>query len=593
MYTKKVSSIKRCLDAAYHSSPYMFILNNISTLILGIFYGISIYSMTVLINGIQIAIMKGDGIQKPLLIFCLVNVSLILLSSIRSYSNQKFILKFDYYLNYKFIEKCKQMQLKDFETEETYDLVARANNLGKEKVMQTQSHVLQLIESVVAIISVISVILKFDNLIWTVVLIIPFISTLANMKLGKYSYQIERKNITNNRQVSYINYLLSNNIAIKEIISFNIGDYFLNKFKKSMKEVIRENEKIINKYTIYNFILEILEVFVKLWIVIRTVFLSINGESLIGDVMGFIYSLDLIQSKFKFTLISLSEIYKDKLYIEDFFEFLDKEINNKNSNVQLKTKIKNISVRDLNFSYSSQHVKTLSKVNIEFKINQPTAIVGVNGSGKSSLIKILVGLYQDYEGNILINDTNIKEFDIDSYRRKIGVIFQDYNKYEMNLRENIAFSNLDVMYNDEFLKNALNIVGMSSLLNAFKDGLDTQMGHWFGGEELSKGQWQRIALARMLVRDADVIILDEPTSALDPIIEREIFDLINELAKDKILILITHRIENLLKYDPWFVIMENGETVAQGKKEQLNNEKKFINLINNNLNYDKEIIQNT
>lgn len=587
MKRKKVSSIKRCLDEAYRSSPYIFILNIISTLILGIFSGISIYSITILVNGIQSAIIMGDEMQGPLLIFCLVNVALILLSSISSYSNQKFILKFDYYLNYKFVKKCNQMQLKDFETEETYDLIARANNLGKEKVMQTQSHVLQLIESIVSIISVISIILKFNNLIWTVVLIVPFISTVINMKLGKYSYQIERKNITNNRQVSYINYLISNNIAIKEIISFNIGDYFLNKFKKSMKEVIRENEKIINRYTICNFILEILEVFIKLWIVVSTVISSINGKSLIGDVMGFIYSLDLIQSKFKFTLINLSEIYKDKLYTEDFFEFLDKNINDINSIVQLKTKVKNIKIRDLNFSYNGQHVKTLNKINIEFKLNRPTAIVGVNGSGKSSLIKILAGLYQDYEGDILINNTDIKEFDIKSYRRKIGVIFQDYNKYEMNLRENIASSNLDVMYDDELLKNTLNIVGMSFLLDAFKDGLDTQMGHWFGGEELSKGQWQRIVLARMLVRDADVIILDEPTSALDPIIEREIFDLINELAKDKILILITHRIENLLKYDPWFVIMENGEIVLQGQKEELIKEKKFKNLINSNVDSNK------
>jgi len=578
-YEKNFLIIKRCLDAAYHSYPSMFILNIISTLMLGIFSGISVYSMTILVNGIQKVIASGYGIQRPIIVFSIINIILILLSSIRTYSNQKLILKFDFFLDYEFIKKCKQMELKDFETEDTYDLIARASNMGKEKVIQTYTHVLQLTESIVAIISVISIILKFNNLIWVGILIVPFFSTFANMKLGKYSYQIERDNIKNNRQVSYINYLLSNNIAIKEIISFNIGDYLLKKFNVSMEKIINANEKIINKYSVYNFILEILEVFIKLCIVISSLFISIDKKSMIGDVMGFIYSLDLIQGKFKFTLASLSEIYKDKLYIEDFFQLLDKDISNRNSDIQFKESIKNISIKNLSFSYK-ENEKILKAVNIEFEVNKPVAIVGVNGSGKSTLIKILAGLYQNYEGNIMVNGMNIKEFNIDSYREKIGVIFQDYNKYEMNLRENIAFSNVDAIYDDDLLKNTLNIVGMSYILDKFKDGLDTQMGHWFGGEDLSKGQWQRIALARMLVRDADVIILDEPTSALDPIVECEIFDLINKLAKDKILILITHRIGNLLKYDPWFVIIEDGEIVLQGRKEDINNEKKFIRLIN-------------
>ena len=579
MKKNKFLIIKRCLDAAYHSYPSMFILNIISTLMLGIFSGISVYSMTILVNGIQKVIASGYGIQRPIIVFSIINIILILLSSIRTYSNQKLILKFDFFLDYEFIKKCKQMELKDFETEDTYDLIARASNMGKEKVIQTYTHVLQLTESIVAIISVISIILKFNNLIWVGILIVPFFSTFANMKLGKYSYQIERDNIKNNRQVSYINYLLSNNIAIKEIISFNIGDYLLKKFNVSMEKIINANEKIINKYSVYNFILEILEVFIKLCIVISSLFISIDKKSMIGDVMGFIYSLDLIQGKFKFTLASLSEIYKDKLYIEDFFQLLDKDISNRNSDIQFKESIKNISIKNLSFSYK-ENEKILKAVNIEFEVNKPVAIVGVNGSGKSTLIKILAGLYQNYEGNIMVNGMNIKEFNIDSYREKIGVIFQDYNKYEMNLRENIAFSNVDAIYDDDLLKNTLNIVGMSYILDKFKDGLDTQMGHWFGGEDLSKGQWQRIALARMLVRDADVIILDEPTSALDPIVECEIFDLINKLAKDKILILITHRIGNLLKYDPWFVIIEDGEIVLQGRKEDINNEKKFIRLIN-------------
>lgn len=176
-------------------------------------------------------------------------------------------------------------------------------------------------------------------------------------------------------------------------------------------------------------------------------------------------------------------------------------------------------MENLNFSYNG-HDKVLREINVEFKVNRPTVIIGANGAGKSSLIKILAGLYEEYEGNILINGINIKEYEIESYRRKIGIVFQDFNKYEMSLRENIAISNIDVIHSDNFIKSVLDKVEMSSLLEIFKDGLDTQMEHWFGGEELSKGQWQRIAIARIWLINADIIIFDEPTSALDPKMEK-------------------------------------------------------------------------
>ncbi len=572
------STIKRCFAISYHSSPYLFVINVFFTLMLGIFSGINIYSMTMLVNGIQMAIIQGGGVQKPLFIFGLVNVGFILLNSIRYYSHQKLLLKVDYYIDYMFIEKCKQLELKDFEIEETYDLISRAKHLGKEKVIQTQFHVLQLIESMISIISVVTIILKFNNLIWMVILIVPIISTFTNMKLGKYSYQIERMNITNNRRVNYINYLLTNNIAIKEIISFNIGDYLLNKFKKSSREVLLANEKVINRYTFYNFVLEFFEVGIMLFLIVNAVLTSLKNKGLIGNILAYISSLDLIKSRFKATLINLSEIYKDKLYVDDFFEFLEKKDNKINSTIPIKETIKNITVENLNFSYNG-HDKVLREINVEFKVNRPTVIVGANGAGKSSLIKILAGLYEEYEGNILINGINIKEYEIESYRRKIGIVFQDFNKYEMSLRENIAISNIDVIHSDNFIKSALDKVEMSSLLEIFKDGLDTQMGHWFGGEELSKGQWQRIAVARIWLRNADIIIFDEPTSALDPKMERKFFDLINEIGRNKILILVSHRVKDLLRYNPWFVIMKDGKVVLQGEKEDIKNEEEFKQLI--------------
>ncbi len=560
----------RTLRTVYECSGLLFVLNIIVVVISGFLTGINVYSIQSLVNGVQSALSSGMSIWSSLNLFLSINIILVLIQNTRGYVGQRLAIDLDYKLENDFLVKCGTLPLKDFENENTYELLMKANELGKVKILDIFFNFLQLIECILSMVSVSAVLINIDGFLWSLITIVPIISALVSIKAGKYIYEKEKKNVIYQRKSDYLNYLLTNNIAIKEIISFNISDYLIREYKRYKRIIKNTNYKIINLQVIKSVFITALEIVAKISFIIVTVMKTIKNGGMIGDVMGFIYSLDIIESKISIILSSISEIYKSKLYVDNYYDFIDKETNNNDEIVKTsEINIKNITIKNLGFSYNTDNVKELKNINIEMGVNNIIAVVGANGAGKSTLIKILSGLYDDYTGEIFVNDVDLSKIDKKIYRERITVIFQDFNKYELSLRENVAFSNVREINNDQKIDKVMCDVGLSNLIDSLDKGIDSQMGNWFGGRELSKGQWQRIALARVLFRDADMVILDEPTSALDPMMEREIFDMINEISKDKILILVTHRVENLKKYNPLYVFMEKGEIVEQGFFENI------------------------
>lgn len=575
-----VKTFFRSLKTVYKCSASLFILNIFTVVISGFLTGLNIYSIQSLVNGIQSSISDGTGIWRSLMLFLCINVSLVLMQNMRGYLGQRLAVILDFNLDNDFLGKCTTLPLKDFENEKTYDLIIKANELGKAKILDMFFNFIQLIECILSIISVSAVMIRLDSILWILIIIVPLLSAIASIKVGRYVYNKERENVIYQRKSDYLNYLLTNNIAIKEIISFNVGDYIRKEYRQ-YKEIIKNtNCKIINIQVIKNSVIAILEIITKIFLVIVIVIKTIKGSGLIGDVMGFIYSLDVIEAKINIILTNMTEIYKNKLYVDNYFEFIDKEVETDNICIEEnKLNVEKIVIKDLSFSYNNGNAKELEDINLEIDKSNIIAIVGSNGAGKSTLIKILSGLYDDYQGKIFINGVNLKNMNKKNYRERLTIIFQDFNKYELSLRENVAFSDINELDKLKKIERVLCDVGLGHLITDLEDGIESQMGNWFGGRELSKGQWQRIALSRVLFRDADVVILDEPTSALDPQTEREIFDKINEISKDKILILITHRIENLKKYNPYYVFMDHGKISEQGLFEKIKDKDVYKKLI--------------
>ncbi len=573
-----INCILESLKLLYGLAKKYFIIAVIMTLLLGISSALTIYATKLLINVLQFGVSDPKKFLIMLAFYGGINVGVSLIHNFQSYISEKHHLYVDNKLDVMCLEKCKRLNLKDFEDEHIYDIVNRATEMGRTKIYELYINILSLVQSIISVLVIYAIIININSSLFLLILVIPIISTGTNIFVGRKQYDLLKKRTSRNRKLSYINYLLTNNIAIKEILSYECHNYLISKFKKINEDILNENNKFLKLRTVINFILSFFEEIVSIIIIVCVVLMAKAGHLLIGDMVAYINSLSTITENLKNLLLCISSIYNNKLYIEDFFTFLNLEENIENEGVKIQ-KIREIEFDNVSFSYKDTDRAILKNISLKINSSKPIAIIGENGSGKTTIIKLLAGLYKTYNGDIRINGINLKSISPEAYKRKLGIVFQDFNKYELSIRENIGLADTEKMNSDNEIFEVLKTVGMNK---EFGDDLDVQMGNWFGGRELSKGQWQRIAIARSLIRDSDVLVLDEPTAALDPIMEREIFQLIKNISKEKILIFITHRVSNLLELDPYIFIMENGRIVSSGSQQQLKDDIHFNRLLTGN-----------
>lgn len=569
-YIKIKSSIKRIIQYIYKVSPSYFIFSLLFTILTGFTSSISILGTKLLINGIvEASTTKEDNFILILIVYATINISILIIQSINNYINAKHQLKIEYKMNMDILEKCRELRLQDFDDSEVYNILGRAEMEGQTRVYMAYRNILSIITQLASIISISAIILSWNSYIFLLIFISPIISTLVNTKIGYRNYMMRMERTGEVRKMSYINYLLTNNIACKEVKTYNIGSYLIDIFSKIKKKVNNQDINITKTRTRWSIGLGLTEELISLFVISKIVKMAAIGKILVGDTVAYIDSLSTIQSNVAGFLNSFSEIYNDILYVEQFYKLLDLDVgNNDNREVEIE-EIKEIEFKNVNYIYEGSNNFTLSNINTKIKKGELIGIVGENGSGKTTFIKLLSGFYDNYQGEILINGIELMKINPDSLRKRMGIIFQDFNKYEMTLRENIGFGNLNEIYNDKKIEKILKEINLKNKIDKFSDKIDTQMGNWFAGEELSKGQWQRIALGRAFIREADLYILDEPTSSLDPISEKEIFTLVVEKSRDKIGIFITHRLENIVELNLRVIMFSEGQIIGDGSSEQL------------------------
>ena len=291
---------------------------------------------------------------------------------------------------------------------------------------------------------------------------------------------------------------------------------------------------------------------------------------MIGTVMAYLNAISMIETSTNSVAAGIYSIYNSNLYIRMLKDFIENsEGEEKVSKDHLKIeKIKKIELRNVCFDYP-EFKNVLRNISLTIGSNDQIAIVGKNGSGKSTLFKILCGLYYPKRGEILINDKPIEKYSIEEYRERTSVLFQDFLKYEGSLKENVILGDIRRDSIDDNVNDALNKANVDFLREEKKYSLDRILGNWFdNGSQLSGGQWQKIALARVYYKEADIYLLDEPSSALDAMAELKIFNSFFEVSKEKMAIYITHRVK-IAKNATKIVVIDNGEIVGIGRHEEL------------------------
>lgn len=493
------------------------------------------------------------------------------LAELQGYIQKKYQYLLQYKLNYFVMEQCTQMTLKDFESAAMYDRVEKITGEISYRPYQMLLSLIGMVTAIVTMASSVIFLFLWNPVVSLLLFIVPVISVFYYLKIGQQEFQMMWNRAKEERKIWYLGHLLTHDFSFKEISLLQLKDYLLKKYWNISTGFMDQNNRLLNRKTIFNLIYELVVQCVGFVVIGIALLSAYTGKILVGNVISYIRSVGLVQSNSGQLMENIYNMYSCSLYMDMLFEFLEE--NNRKQEKQegrkLGADITRVDIEELSFSYDGKK-NVLDGVNLCFRKGEKIAVVGPNGSGKSTLLKVLAGLYEPETGDIKINGIPMKELDMGDYRSRLSVLFQDFVKYELTLQENIGFGNVSDMENKEKMTAILKEL-KTGFLEA-EDGtyrLDMQLGNWFeDGRQLSQGQWQKIALARACFKDASFYILDEPNAALDTVSEKEVFEQFFERSRDKIGVYISHRL-NAAKMADKIIVMDGGSVAAIGKHEEL------------------------
>ena len=373
------------------------------------------------------------------------------------------------------------------------------------------------------------------------------------------------------RELDYLRFIGANNQTAKEIKLFGLTDFIAERFKGLSNDYYLINKKLSLKQSLYGSLFNILGVLSYYGAYVYIILRVLVGAITIGELTFLSGSFNRLRNNLQGFFSRFTRISESALYLQDYFDFIDLSVE-KTAEAKTpmpKTIKEGFQINNLHFAYAGSETEVLKGVTFTLKAGEKMAFVGQNGAGKTTLIKLFLRFYEPTQGEILLDGININRFDVDEYRKRFGVIFQDFFKYEFTLRENIAVGNIDQVQNDEVINYAASKSLAEQVVNEMANGLEQRLGRrFYKGTELSGGQWQKVALARAYMKDADVMVLDEPTSALDAQAEYDVFERFIALTKGKTSIIISHRFSTVRMADR-ILVLQHGQVLELGTHQEL------------------------
>jgi ABC-type multidrug transport system fused ATPase/permease subunit len=574
-------NIRKTVILIWDSSKKYTLLNIVLNIILGIIPVVQIYIGKIIVDNVINAIQlqgNNESIRK-VVYWILAEFVLAFLSEILT-KYSAYIQKVLGDLLIKnitthILNKAVQLDVSFYEDSAYYDQLKKAQQEAGFRPMQTFNHLFSNVKNIVSFSGLIGLLMAFHPLIIVIILICVVPVAFVEIHYSKKMYNIYNFRIPEVRKREYYKWLLVDRMTCKEIKQFRLGDYFLNLFHHFYNKHIAQDKLIGFKR---NMISAILNIFSSIGFYGLYVFFALKAISnviTLGSMVMYINAIRQIQEMIKSILLSISSLYENNLYLSNLYSFLDKRpeifINDSLQPVPEHIKI-GIEFRNVSFKYPGTEKQVLQNINIKLKPKENVALVGQNGSGKTTLIKLLCRFYDPDIGQILIDGKDIREYNLETLRRRIGIIFQDYFKYELTVKENIGIGNIEEINNIEKIKQSAEKSDADKFITSLANGYNHQLGRIFNdGVELSGGQWQKIALSRAFIRDAAILALDEPTSSLDAETEYEVFKKFSELTRNKVSLLISHRFSTIRMAQTIYVL-NNGTIVENGSHQELLNQ---------------------
>jgi len=534
-----------------------------------------------IVDGVVASIQRGADpeVVRRVFVYLILELALFLLNTALNHARrliqQLIQLQLANRIRGEIIQKALTLDLAFFEHPDFYDRLQNARRESGYKPVDLINDTFLIVQNTITLISY--AVLCLHNNPWLVIILLvtSIPAFIAETRFSEEGFRLLTRRAPETRQINYLSRLLTEDTSAKEIKLFNLGETLLTRYMTLFDKFFREDKSLALRRAVAGFGLGLIATLgfygSYAWIVWHTV----QGKISLGDMTLYLTIFRQGQSTFQGILSGVGSIYENNLFMANLFDFLGLKpqmgvaARNQGLSVPLRS---GIEFRRVGFRYPDSEEWALRDIELTIRPGEKIALVGPNGAGKTTLIKLLSRLYDPTEGTILIDGIDIRELDPRDLRQRIGVIFQDFVRYQLAASENIGFGQIEALDQLEQIIESARKSGAHSIIENLPDGYQTMLGRWFhGGHELSVGQWQKIALARAFMRDAEILVLDEPTASLDAETEYEIFRRFQELTVGKMAILISHRFSTVRMADR-IVVIQEGRIAEIGSHHDLLNQ---------------------
>jgi ATP-binding cassette, subfamily B, bacterial len=480
---------------------------------------------------------------------------------------------FSNYTSIRIMEHAATLDLEQFEDSNFYDKLERARQqtIGRTILL---SQVLSQLQDLITMAFLAAGLIVFNP--WLILLL--FIAVLPAFMGEAYfndrTYSLSRRQTPERRELDYIRYIGASDETAKEVKLFHLSGFLIDRFRQLSQKFFQDNKRLAKQRSLWGTAFSLFGTAGYYGAYVFIIYKTIDGKLSIGDLTFLAGSFRQLRSLLDGVLSRFTSVSQGAIYLKDFFDFfrIEPTITHSSKGLPFPNPIQHGFVfENVSFKYVNSENWANRNLNFTLSAGEKLALVGENGAGKTTLVKLLARLYDPTEGRILLDGHDLREYNLTELRKNVGVIFQDYIRYQMTVSQNIAVGNIDEKDNRELIVESAIKSLADRLVQKLGGKYDQALGKRFNqGVELSGGEWQKIALARAYMKDAQLLILDEPTSALDARAEYEVFQRFAELTKGKTAVLISHRFSTVRMADR-ILVLDRGELLEMGSHEELLN----------------------
>jgi len=474
-------------------------------------------------------------------------------------------------VNVLILEKALSLDLTLFEDSEFYDKMTRARRQASSRPLSLVMRTFGLVQNAISLATYGALLISFSPIAVGILAFAALPTFFAETKFSGEAFRLFRWRTPEAREQMYLETVIAREDYAKEVKLFGLGHTLLERYQSIFNKLYKEDRSLTMRRGVWGYLLGLLSTAAfygsYAWIVIS----AMDGRISIGEMTMFVMVFKQGQSALAAALSAIGGMYEDNLYLSNLYEYLEQDVpSSKGTATAGPTPGDGVRFKNVSFAYPGSDTNAIEDISFHLSPGCKLALVGENGSGKTTIIKLLTRLYRPTSGEITLDGLDLQKWDDSFLRSRLGVIFQDFVRYQFKVGENIGVGDESAFNNEEAWRAAA-VEGMAApFIEELPDKYQTQLGRWFsGGRELSLGQWQKIALSRAFIRKtADIVVLDEPTASMDAAAEAQIFDHFREITQDQMAIVISHRFSTVRMADD-IIVLQKGRISEYGSHDEL------------------------